>query len=320
MSRKKTIDELKKEFDIKHANKYDYSLITSYQNNKTPLPIICHNKDEYGNEHGIFYQTANNHLRGQDCPKCKQRHKRYTTEEYILKCKLIHGDCYDYSKTQYDLSHSHVIITCPKHGDFSILAYHHINGVGCPQCAPNKKLTQEEFIEKSKKVHGDKFDYSLSEYVNCNTPVCIVCPIHGKFWQTPLHHMNKIGCPYCNESHLEREMAIFLKENDIDYEREKTFKWLKSKRKGTFTLDFYLPKYNVAIECQGIQHFKEYKNITQDKVQIIQDRDKEKNDLCAKNGIKVFYYSNIVWKNYMFFLHNDKKNMLENIINSSKNL
>ena len=61
-----------------------------------------------------------------------------------------------------------------------------------------KKITQEEFIEKARKVHGDKYDYSKVEYVNSNTKVRIICPIHGEFLQTPCNHLNGQTCYKCS--------------------------------------------------------------------------------------------------------------------------
>lgn len=60
-----------------------------------------------------------------------------------------------------------------------------------------RKLTQDEFIEKAREVHGDKYDYSKVEYINNKTKVCIICPEHGEFLQTPNAHMKKHGCPKC---------------------------------------------------------------------------------------------------------------------------
>ena len=60
-----------------------------------------------------------------------------------------------------------------------------------------KKLTTEEFISKAKEVHGNKYDYSKVEYVNNHTKVCIICPKHGEFWQTPNHHLLGHGCSKC---------------------------------------------------------------------------------------------------------------------------
>lgn len=60
-----------------------------------------------------------------------------------------------------------------------------------------KKLTKEEFIIKSQKIHNNKYDYSKVEYKNRNTKVCIICPIHGEFWQTPAGHLSGRGCNKC---------------------------------------------------------------------------------------------------------------------------
>lgn len=60
------------------------------------------------------------------------------------------------------------------------------------------KLTTEEFIMKARKVHGDRYDYSKVEYVNNQTPVIIICPIHGEFPQRPNNHLNGNGCPKCS--------------------------------------------------------------------------------------------------------------------------
>lgn len=59
------------------------------------------------------------------------------------------------------------------------------------------KLTQEQFIEKAIKIHGNKFDYSKVVYNNAKTKVCIICPVHGEFWQLPDNHLNNQGCPIC---------------------------------------------------------------------------------------------------------------------------
>ena len=58
------------------------------------------------------------------------------------------------------------------------------------------KLT-DVFVEKAKRVHGDKYDYSKVEYKRNNKKVCIICPIHGEFWQTPSCHLQGQGCNSC---------------------------------------------------------------------------------------------------------------------------
>ena len=60
-----------------------------------------------------------------------------------------------------------------------------------------KRKTTEEFIEEARKIHGDKYNYSKVEYVNQLTKVCIICPIHGEFWQDPKQHLRGQGCQKC---------------------------------------------------------------------------------------------------------------------------
>lgn len=72
-----------------------------------------------------------------------------------------------------------------------------------------KKVTK--FIEKAKKTHGDKYDYSKVEYVDSQTKVCIICPEHGEFLQTPVEHVRGGGCPICaNTKRGKRTMTTEL--------------------------------------------------------------------------------------------------------------
>ncbi len=58
-------------------------------------------------------------------------------------------------------------------------------------------MTTEEFIQRAKAVHGDKYDYSKVKYVDRQTKVVIVCPKHGDFTQAPTSHIRGAGCPKC---------------------------------------------------------------------------------------------------------------------------
>ena len=60
-----------------------------------------------------------------------------------------------------------------------------------------KQVMKEEFIEKARKIHGERYDYSKVNYINSKTKVCIICPEHGEFWQTPDNHLQGKGCYIC---------------------------------------------------------------------------------------------------------------------------
>lgn len=128
--------------------------------------------------------------------------KRKTTEEFIKDAVKYHGGRYDYSKVEYLHSKSKVVIICRKHGPFEQRCKNHLKGQGCPKCAGNVKSNIKEFILKSKKVHGDKYDYSNSKYSNSKTKMSIICVKHGTFYKKPNDHLMGSGCPQC--SRLER--------------------------------------------------------------------------------------------------------------------
>lgn len=67
-------------------------------------------------------------------------------------------------------------------------------------------LTTNEFIERAKLIHGDKYDYSKVVYKNGRTKIIIVCPIHGEFLQKPHDHLYGRGCPKCKSKKNKRNI------------------------------------------------------------------------------------------------------------------
>ncbi len=189
-----------------HRDKYDYSK-AKYVNATTKVTIVCP-------IHGEFEQIPYSHLSGQGCPVCGGS-KRLSTEEFIEKAKKVHGDKYDYSKVNYVNSSTKVTIICPVHGEFEQNPTSHLKGCGCAKCAEREKLTTEEFIERAKKVHGDKYDYSKVKYVNSYTKVTIGCPFHGEFEQNPLNHLKGVGCPICHMGFTKTYKISLLKTEDL---------------------------------------------------------------------------------------------------------
>jgi len=125
--------------------------------------------------------------------------KKLTTEEFIEKARKIHGDKYNYSLVEYKSTKTKVKIICKEHGIFKQRPDSHISGQSCPKCGGTKKLTTDEFIEKSKKIHGNKYDYNLVEYKNNTTKVKIICSQHGIFEQKPQEHLRGCGCNIHNK-------------------------------------------------------------------------------------------------------------------------
>ena len=291
-----------------HGDKYDYSKV-EYNGSRKKVCIICP-------IHGEFWQEAYIHLKGSGCLKCFNNYKRgksrkHNTDWFISEAKKVHGDKYDYSKVEYTHLFTKVCIICPIHGEFWQTPANHIYSKnGCDKCSGTYKLSTEEFIEKAQKIHGDKYDYSKVKYEYNKTKVCIICPKHGEFWQKPNSHLNGQGCPKCKSSHMEREIRLFFEQHNVLYEEQKTFEWLKLKKQQY--LDFYLPEYNVAIECQGEHHFQKSGWGKGNNTEKVLKRDLNKFKLCENHNIKLYYYSNLNI-NYPYEVFEDKEKLLNTI-------
>lgn len=295
MSKKKTTEEFIEQAIKIHGDKYDYSKV-EYINAKTKICIICP-------KHGEFWQAPSDHLQGKGCNKCGGKNK-LTIEQFIEKAKNVHGDKYNYSKINYVNYNTKVCIICPIHGEFWQTPNGHLHGKGCRKCSGNSyNYNTNEWIQKAKEIHGNKYDYSNVKYTHSQIKVCIICPEHGKFWQVPNNHLNGQGCPHCNESRLEKYVADVLSENNIIFERQKKFGWL-----GRQSIDFYIPEREIAIECQGIQHFKPTdfggKGEESAKKEFIDrvKRDKIKQNKITENGIKLVYVTNENKTNFLNLL------------------
>jgi hypothetical protein len=138
--------------------------------------------------------------------------KPLTTQEFVEKCKLVHGAKYDYSMVEYRSAFRPITIICPKHGPFEQRATDHLHHqAGCKQCSksPNEFLGAEEFIKRANKTHGGKYTYNNVVYTGTDNKVRITCSKHGDFLQTPSAHVNlKQGCPKCGNNCLDTEEFI----------------------------------------------------------------------------------------------------------------
>ncbi len=192
-----TTEQFIEEAKGKHGERYDYSC-TRYVNSEVKVDIIC-------SVHGIFSQFPANHIKkGCGCRLCANTASRLTQEQFILKALEKHGDKFDYCRTVYKELESEIEVICNIHGAFYTRANNHIATIsgGCKHCGNILKTAGlvsdiEEFIRKATRIHGDKYDYSNSVYLNAATPIDIICPIHGLFKQRPNAHTQGKGCKKC---------------------------------------------------------------------------------------------------------------------------
>lgn len=302
--RNNSTESIIESFKKVHGNRYDYSKVEFKRVDKK-VCILCP-------IHGEFWQDPRIHLNGSVCSYCAG--KFMGTKEFIRRAKIIHGDKYDYSKVNYIDSKTKVCIICPKHGEFWQKPNNHLTKYGCRKCGSDivhEKMCKDNrtFITEARSIHQNKYDYSKSEYYNIDTKVCIICPKHGEFWQTPYKHVQSHhGCPICRSSHLENEIRVFLIKNNIKFIEQYRVKWLNRQ-----SLDFYLTDYKIGIECQGGQHFLDGKTFGGNNIYSkVLSLDKCKLKKCQENGVKLLYYSNLGIK-YPYKVFEDKELLLNEI-------
>ena len=229
---------------------------------------------------------------------------------FIEKARQIHNDKYDYSKVNYVNSRTKVCIICPTHGEFWQTPHNHLKGYGCAECGKEKshlsKITTEDFIVKSKEIHGNKYDYSKACYKTCDTKVCIICPEHGEFWQTPSNHINGSGCPKCaNEKRkntLLKDTKLFIDAATLIH-GEKTedeiislFSEIEHQQHNReilngMEIDIYIPSLKLGIEYNGLRwHSEEFGKDHRYHL--------DKLNKCNEQGIKLIQIFEDEWINH----------------------
>ena len=306
-----------------HNDEYEYPNFV-YESTNSKIVAVCHKKDKNGVEHGIFTPTLCNHLTSQTkCPKCmiekNFNDRKLTYEDFIRRANGKHKGYYDYSlikEGDIDGVESKVNIICPIHGEFKMRVHNHLGGQGCQACGVESakaktRLGNEEWLRRFNKTHNNKYEYILDREISSSDKIQIKCPIHGIFTQKAQNHWGGQGCPVCRQSHLENEVMTTLINDGIEHLTQHKFKWL-----GRQSLDFYLPQYNIAIECQGSQHFEKdkfYKDL-----RIVQERDLKKRTLCQENNVELIYYLNTKYNEYVKDLDIPYFNTTDELINYIK--
>lgn len=278
-----------------HGDNYDYPFIFDEYGKKDKIHILC---KKCGN---TFKQNPALHIYGNGCPYCFPFPQKDTTESLKEKIKRQHPTIELISEHNGD-NDSKITVKCVEHDITWVTTPHRLSQQkhGCIKCYENdriKKLREKHskmFIDFVNEYYAPLYDTSEVKYVNSKTSVNLICPIHGKFTLKPDKMLSRLdGCPYCRESHLERDTRIILDKLNIVYEREKTFDWLVNKIK--MPTDFYLPEYNIVIECQGEQHIIERDDSLMNKNDNFEDkicRDKLKYNLCKEHNIPIIYIFN----------------------------
>lgn len=156
-------------------------------------------------------------------------------EKFIKRSLEKHGNKFDYSKVKYKRSNEKVIIICPIHEPFLMEPRNHLRSQsGCGKCKNNLKLTNETFINKAKKIHGNKYDYSKINYKNKNSKLKIICHKHGLFEQVARNHiMDGCGCSKCGDESVSKSLSLelnnFIEKSNLKHKNKYNYSKVKYK-------------------------------------------------------------------------------------------
>lgn len=181
---------------------------TEYIRKDVALTITCP-------MHGDIVLTPDEHRwTKHGCRHCDHDIPRMIQKEKVLsKAKEVHGNQYDYSRVNYENMNDKVEIVCYRHGSFWQSLYDHTARLTiCPQCSRDAdKLTLEEFIKRSRVIHGDSYDYGKVKYKDAQTAVIITCKKHGDFSQRAYSHLSGNKCKKCHVEETRLTTEEFIK-------------------------------------------------------------------------------------------------------------
>jgi hypothetical protein len=207
---KYTTEQLLQIFHSKHENKYTYPLDLTGLRVEDKIPISCPIK-----EHGVFYQTILQHMRGQGCPKCGRisgnKSRILNREVWIERFEKLHEKGkYNYSKLpQNPKADEEFPIYCIEHDMYFIQTpNHHLYfKQGCPKCGAVKRwkkihsnfIIRKEFIKKAQIKNGLGYEYiNLPKEFSLNDTIGIFCSAHNKlFFCNAKDHLEGKGCLIC---------------------------------------------------------------------------------------------------------------------------
>ena len=280
-----TTEKFKSQMQLKEPN---IEILSEYQGDKVKVKCRC---KVCGNE----WEDSPTHLKqGRGCSQCRKNAQRELyKEDFIRRANEIHNNKYDYSKVKYINQQTYVTIICKEHGEFQQIPNSHLRGRGCPQCAlehlgENRIKSTEQFINEARKVHGNKYDYSKVNYTGCYNPITIICSKHGEFNQSANKHLQGQGCPKCqlkSQAKLYEKLKQSFPNEEILFEVGRNIvSWLGLQR-----FDIYFPKYNIAVEYNGRQHYIEVNHFGGILgLKETQERDSIKRQKCKENNCTLF--------------------------------
>ncbi len=301
MSKRTSIEEIKNFAKLKGG----YLLSENYYNNKEKLLWRCN----CGNE----WQTSwvDIKYRNSWCPACSSIARANKLRKYNIDDlnKIILEKNGILLSNQYFNCDSKLEIKCSKNHIFHLtLRQIEINN-WCPECNERAILNQLKKIIKEN--NGELITDLTNEKIANKTLVLVRCN-NNHIWKTKIYNLiyNKTWCPSCLKYEGEEKIKFYLKNKNIEYNRQHTFENLigNTKRKTKLRFDFYLPKQNILIEYDGRQHYEpvNFGGCSDEQAQKthleLKNNDKIKDKFCIENSIQLIRIPHTI-KNVEEFLN-----------------
>lgn len=281
------------------------------------VTLIC-------NEHGEYNVSISTILNGKGaCSKCNGHRKLLTQDEAYRRLYDKYGDSI-VPISKYIRSDKPMKFKCENghvfERDYNTAMFGKLYSP-CPFCSKTelskrRTKTLDRFIEDAIRLYGDDaYDFTDSEYISSSDKITIKCNKCGEYFTIEANSfLQGHGCPNHGDkfiSSMEQEIEELLKNNNIEYVSQYKADWLNNK-----SLDFYLPTYNIAIECQGKQHFENVEYFGGNyEFEKRKKRDNDKLNECTGKNIKLLYYADYKY-DFPYKVFTDKNELLYEIINN----
>lgn len=289
-----SLDEFKRKVEEVHGDKF-IVIDETYVKTSDYVVIKC---NTCGN---TFKITGRNLLAGYGCPHCHPFPKKLTHQEFVEKLNKLMPNLEVLS--EYKSTRDKITIRCKIHDyTFTTTPKRLFAGNNCQKCYDERRgetnrKDVETLLEELGRINDYTYPYIESEYKNNKSKLTVICPEHGEFKMSANKLLKGQKCSKCSCTMMENYVKHILEEHNIKYVYEKKFDWLKGVNNGNMSLDFYLEEYNVAIECQGEQHFVQREHFGDvERFNRRLENDILKYNLCLEHEIPLYY---IIQKKYL---------------------
>lgn len=219
--------------------------------------------------HGYFKQSMTQHYKSLfGCKRCAQDKKKNTSSYYVDLVLKQDSGMYEIDTSSITSRTSKLVLKCPIHGPHEMTISSFLNGCRCLECGRvsssiKQRKTKSQRVDEFRRIHGDKYDYSLmpSRVKSNKVKIKIICPIHGVFEQRVNDHMAGKGCRSCSKNGCDNAYVHLIKDGEnslcIKYGVAKNVNRRLSEISSSTSLDvinIYVFSFSDSNECYAAEN------------------------------------------------------------------